>query len=1498
MKKSIPPMVFGLLGILACFLYQTTWAQTKWVLPDYDKRLAAPMVQDLSVVTDREAAAGSLRARVTNAVVNIDRLHGSPRMVINRRGFLTGPAGHDGAIPEEILSRFPETDPHKIIRAFIDTYQSMFGHDASVLSNAVLIRYHTMPNSGLKLTLWQQTVDGIPVFQGVLAGALSSNDELVSLSSLFIGDPENAANRGMPTRKSREPVPTIDPAQALQLAALNVGVTIAPDELTILYHSDNAEQKHIYKSLKLTQEACVRLRWFPLTPKILRLCWEVTLWPTNTPGKYLILVDAETGEVMLRRCLTRWQKPVTFNVFTNDSPTPFSPGWSEPILDQPQAVSRSLVTVTNFSPTGSPMGWVDDDGQFPTTSGNNAIARAPGIGTVIGTNRVFNFPLDLSQEPSNYVHASVVQLFYDANWYHDVLYELGFTESLGNYQKRNFRRGGFEGDPLICVAQDETNNAYFIPAEDGESGICIMGIFTGPKPDRDSALDQEVVFHELTHGVSLRVVGGGLALTYSQPRGMGEGWSDFFPIRILSQPTDNPDGCYAYGGYSSYMLFGLNFPNYYFGIRRYPYSADLKKNPLTFRDIDPTQANPHLDVPINPLFAGGDPEEEHNQGEFWGVVLHEVWAALVKTYGWYQGNQMAMQLVFLGMTLTPPEPTYTEARDAILLADQVLTGGANYALLWQAFAKRGLGYRASCPPPYTTRGVRESFDLPPDVTSMIPDDVLEVRVTPETGAALIAGSDEQIYVHVTDGTPVTNAKVTGDFLGAPIEFRNDGQEPDVWASDNIYTASIRIPMTPTNLIVKVIAEAPNKIAATTTVEYLVIPRPTNDNFTNAIKVMGDGFFLSNNKLATLEKGEPCHADIKSVQGSLWWNFIPPLSGQYLIDAGGSEKRTVLAVYTNSYLTNLAPVASAVGSAVRKGPYLVLNARTGTVYQVVLAGYDPNSLGSVQLKFVYQGIPDTNAPIVSITSPISGSVVDKKYINVAGTATDSGANPSGVKRIYVVSTPTAGPGVTNQIIPPSYEWTGPTTTNWNLTVGLQPGLNKIIVWAEDFAGNQSAKVPIEITYKYIDPPNDFFATALWLTNQTETNIVRTANATKELNEPNHAGISGGKSVWFAFRAPADGLFDISTEGSDFDTVLAVYQGDSITNLSELASNDDETDSSTSRHSRICLGVKSNQVYHIALDGYAGLFGRAILIHRFTPMPVVNIYASNSLGGCATAKLGTTSLRFPLCLPIGKTITLKSVPNTEFHFDHWKIGGVIYLSDPLPLTVVEDTIVVPVFQPTYYIDGFEGGFAPLGWITNGTNVGAAPWFTQTNVVKSGAWAARSGPISHNQHSSLILTAKFREGLISFWYKVSSEPGFDKLTFLVDGVPVMTASGEVDWTRFVYNLTAGVHTLEWRYSKDAAHSGGLDAAFIDNLDLPFELPTNQSTPARLYLGWSGEKIFYLEVAGQAGQRYIIQRSDDLQTWVNISTNVLGTGPIRLVVPEPTSSMQFYRAIVHVGE
>jgi len=62
-------------------------------------------------------------------------------------------------------------------------------------------------------------------------------------------------------------------------------------------------------------------------------------------------------------------------------------------------------------------------------------------------------------------------------------------------------------------------------------------------------------------------------------------------------------------------------------------------------------------------------------------------------------------------------------------------------------------------------------------------------------------------------------------------------------------------------------------------------------------------------------------------------------------------------------------------------------------------------------------------------------------------------------------------------------------------------------------------------------------------------------TKRAGEPNHAGNSGGQSVWYTWSAPADGLATVSTLGSSFDTLLNVYTGPAVANLTVLATNDD-------------------------------------------------------------------------------------------------------------------------------------------------------------------------------------------------------------------------------------------------------------------------------------------------------------------------------------------------------
>ena len=743
------------LGLVFC-QSSGVWGQVATArppLPNYDKRATAPapLAANVSTNAQQEQAAAALKARVPSARVTKDRLLGTPSLVGATRGFLTGPEGSGGAVSRAFLEAVPPDDPHRVIKAFLNEHSALFGHDAGALKSARVQRDYVTEHNGLRTVIWEQTMDDIPVFEGLLVGHVTRNGELVSISSRFVPDVAKAADAGTPNRKSLAASPAISVAKAIAIAASNIGADVAEDSVTVVEPPQGAEKRQTVKSGSLFGPAWAQLVWLPMSRDSMRLCWRVILTTRPQMERYSILLDAETGEVLVRHGMTEHIQPATYNVYTSDSPSPFSPGWQTPSSGQPPTVSRSLVTLSALDTNASPAGWIPDGTNQPT-SGNNVDAFLWRSGTTIDqngnpapdvpqptsdTNRVFDFPLNLAQDPTAYESASTVQLFYRANWYHDRLYQLGFTEAAGNFQSTNFGRGGFGNDPVVCLVQyaadlGVADNSFFSSSPDGFAGYCAMFVFSGPTPQRDGALDQEVVCHELTHGLSTRLVGGGVGIYQLQTEGMGEGWSDFYSLCLLSEASDNVNACYAEGGYASYFIYGIfyNFTqNYYYGIRRYPYTTDMSKNPLTFKDIDPGQADPHFGVPINPIFGGGDPAEVHNQGEVWCVTLREVWARLVTKAGWAAGNQLALQLVTDGMKLAPPNPTFLEARDAIIEADQVDTGGDNYVELWTAFAKRGMGFGAQASTSDTTIGVVENYDLPPNA---IPDGILEVNVNPPT----------------------------------------------------------------------------------------------------------------------------------------------------------------------------------------------------------------------------------------------------------------------------------------------------------------------------------------------------------------------------------------------------------------------------------------------------------------------------------------------------------------------------------------------------------------------------------------------------------------------------------------------------------------------------------------------------------------------------------------------------------------------------------------------
>lgn len=700
-------------------------------LPNFDQRNQPGSPPPISE-PQREALA-RLRSLLPASRVTFHELIGSPKNVAASSGFLTGPDGGGKTVSPRLAGRFAG-DPHGPAKAFVQEHRALFGFGAEGLSSGRVRRDYVTAHNGLKTVVWEQQFGGIPVFEGVFIAHTTGRGELVSLSSQFL--PGLAAAGAAAVRN-----PTITARAAIALGAQNIGETTRPEELVARKAaseppSDPAEQLEVFGGRGLKGEGRAKLVWLPLGPAAMRLCWEVILTGASTGEMFRLVVDAQTGEVRLRQCLTAYLSDVTLRVFTGASPSPFAPGWPVPNNGQPPTVSRELVTLAALDTNASPAGWINDG--INETLGNNVDAHTdflnsntPDLPRPHGSStRVFDFPLDLAQGPTNYAPAAVVQLFYWNNWMHDKLYELGFTEAAGNFQTDNFGRGGLGNDAVQADAQDSAalspasgnrNNANFSTPPDGISGRLQVYLFNGPTPNRDADLDAHIVLHEYTHGLSWRLVGGGQALgDEAQADGMGEGWSDFYALALLSDASQDVNGIYPAAAYSTYMLAGASdTQNYYFGIRRYPYTTDLAKNPLTYKDIDSAQADYcNSGAPYHSAMFGAcntdRAGEVHSVGEAWCSMLWEARANLIQKWGWAAGNQLTLQLVTDGMRLSPPQPNFIDARDAILRADEVNNGGANLGELWAAFAKRGLGFSATSPA-HSTHGVAEAFDLPDDL---------------------------------------------------------------------------------------------------------------------------------------------------------------------------------------------------------------------------------------------------------------------------------------------------------------------------------------------------------------------------------------------------------------------------------------------------------------------------------------------------------------------------------------------------------------------------------------------------------------------------------------------------------------------------------------------------------------------------------------------------------------------------------------------------------------
>ena len=150
-----------------------------------------------------------------------------------------------------------------------------------------------------------------------------------------------------------------------------------------------------------------------------------------------------------------------------------------------------------------------------------------------------------------------------------------------------------------------------------------------------------------------------------------------------------------------------------------------------------------------------------------------------------------------------------------------------------------------------------------------------------------------------------------------------------------------------------------------------------------------------------------------------------------------------------------------------------------------------------------------------------------------------------------------------------------------------------------------------------PANDAFSSPANVTSGGGPHNGTNVGATKEPDEPDHAGNVGGASVWFSWNVPTAGTWEISTEGSTFDTLLAVYAGDSLESLAEIASNDDAGGGSTT--SRVIVDADAGSSFRIAIDGFNGAQGdyRIITTMSGASAPDTTITSAPSSSSSVTA-----------------------------------------------------------------------------------------------------------------------------------------------------------------------------------------------------------------------------------------------------------------------------------------
>ncbi|MBM3832140.1 MAG: hypothetical protein FJ403_02460 [Verrucomicrobia bacterium] len=388
--------------------------------------------------------------------------------------------------------------------------------------------------------------------------------------------------------------------------------------------------------------------------------------------------------------------------------------------------------------------------------------------------------------------------------------------------------------------------------------------------------------------------------------------------------------------------------------------------------------------------------------------------------------------------------------------------------------------------------------------------------------------------------------------------------------------------------------------------------PPNNSFANRSPLVGATSTLNgNNGNATAETGEPHHAGFPAT-GSLWWTWTAPFSGNVTISTVGSKLDTVLAVYSGADLQALTPVASDDQSGGNGASLVRFDANARTAYQIAVDGRN-GATGDITLNLQLAGtgaapsndiftnrvvLTGTNITVISHNLEATAQTGEPRHAGnppaksvwwswtapSAGRVSIStqGSDFDTVLAVY------SGAALTSLVEVASDDQSGINNTS-KLAFNSAAGVTYHIAVDGFSEATGNIRLSLAVGAAISLPANDNFAQSAALTGRSVTINGSNENATAEASEPAHTGLRAQSSVWWKWTAPDTGGVTVDTAGSDFDTLLGVYTGRSLSELVAVASNDDDGALFTSRTS---FSATRNVVYYIAVDGFESAVKRGV------------------------------------------------------------------------------------------------------------------------------------------------------------------------------------------------------------------------------------------------------------------------------------------------------------------